>query len=124
MTMPDYEAYDRKLQGAKSFDYPNIQAGGHFGIGGVLGQAGDAAISPSEPLFYLHHGALDWIFWKWQQKHLPKSLHEVGGNMIAEDYSGKYNITLDFEVNIGNLAPNVTLEKLLNTRGELLCYTY
>ncbi|USP81624.1 uncharacterized protein yc1106_08898 [Curvularia clavata] len=123
LTMPDYVAFDRKLQGAKNFDNPNIHAAGHFGIGGVLGQAGDAAISPSEPLFYLHHGALDWIYWRWQQKHLPKSLHEVGGNVVTLDYSGK-NVTLDFEVNIGKLAGNVTLEKLLNTQGELLCYTY
>lgn len=39
------------------------------------------------------------------------------------DYSGK-NVTLDFEINIGPLAGNATLEELLDTRGETLCYTY
>lgn len=39
------------------------------------------------------------------------------------DYSGQ-NVTLDFQVNIGKLAGNVTLEDLLDIQGKTLCYTY
>jgi tyrosinase len=39
------------------------------------------------------------------------------------DYSGA-NVTLDFTVNIGALAGDATLEQLLDTRGDVLCYTY
>jgi hypothetical protein len=33
-------------------------------------------------------------------------------------------VTLDFEINIGKLAGNATLEQLLNTKGDILCYDY
>ena len=77
----------------------------------------------TDPLFYLHHGNLDRIFWEWQQKSLPTRYHQVGGPVSALDYSG-VNVTLDYEINIGRLAPNATLESLLNTEGDTLCYTY
>jgi tyrosinase len=124
LAQPDFVTFDRTLQGVKNLENANIHAGGHFGIGGALGQAGDVYNSPAEPLFYLHHGALDWIYWRWQQKDLPTRLHQVGGNLIPEDYTNKTAVTLDFQVNIGKLAGDLRLEQLLDTQGEILCYTY
>jgi tyrosinase len=77
----------------------------------------------ADPLFYLHHGNIDHIFWQWQQKDLRTRLNQVGGPIEPFDYSGK-NVTLDFEVNIGLLAGNATLKDLLDTQGRTLCYTY
>lgn len=77
----------------------------------------------SEPLFYLHHGNLDRIFWEWQSKDWTVRLNQVGGPVAALDYGGK-NVTLDFEVSLGALAENATLHDLLNPVGETLCYTY
>lgn len=76
-----------------------------------------------DPLFFLHHCNLDRVLWNWQQKDLPARLHEVGGPIEPLDYSGQ-NVTLDFEINIGTLAGNATLEQLLNTQGDVLCYNY
>jgi tyrosinase len=76
-----------------------------------------------DPLFFMHHCNLDRIFWEWQLKDLPTRFHQVGGPIVPFDYGGK-NVTLDFEVNIGTLAPNVTLEQLLNPQGDVLCYGY
>ncbi|KAL2840821.1 hypothetical protein BJX68DRAFT_278882 [Aspergillus pseudodeflectus] len=47
----------------------------------------------------------------------------VGGPIEPMDYSGA-NVTLDFTVNIGALAGDATLEQLLDTRDDVLCYTY
>lgn len=77
----------------------------------------------SDPLFYLHHGNLDRIFTLWQSKDLHRRLHQVGGPIVPFDYGGQ-NVTLDFEINIGALAPNVTLEQVLDTEGGVLCYRY
>jgi tyrosinase len=77
----------------------------------------------TEPLFYLHHANLDRVFWKWQQMDLKTRLNQVGGPVVPFDYSGR-NVTLDFQVNIGKLAGNATLQDLLNTQGKTLCYTY
>lgn len=71
----------------------------------------------------MHHANLDHILWQWQQKDKPTRYHQVGGPILPFDYSGK-NVTLDFKVNIGRLAGSRTLEELLNTEGDALCYTY
>jgi tyrosinase len=65
------------MQGSTTDFAPNIHGSGHFGVGGVLGQAGNAANSPAEPLFHLHHGNLDRKFWQWQQLDLKTRLHQV-----------------------------------------------
>jgi tyrosinase len=123
LDQPDYTGFARKVEGEATFAVPNIHGSGHFGVGGVLGTAGNAENSPGEPLFYLHHGNLDHLFWQWQQKDLKTRLHQVGGPIVPFDYSG-VNVTLDFEVGLGKLAPNVQLEDLLDTTGGTLCYTY
>ncbi|KAL3461753.1 hypothetical protein BJX64DRAFT_277574 [Aspergillus heterothallicus] len=83
-------------------DHPNIHGSGHFGVGGVLGTIGNQYESPGD---------------------LETRLHQVGGPIEPMNYSGA-NVTLDFTVNIGALAGDATLEQLLNTRGNVLCYTY
>lgn len=46
LNQPNYTKFARQLEGGPSFAIPAIHAGGHFGVGGMLGQAGDAANSP------------------------------------------------------------------------------
>ncbi|KAF1849647.1 Di-copper centre-containing protein [Cucurbitaria berberidis CBS 394.84] len=123
LAQKDYTSFARAIENIPSFDEPNIHGSGHFGVGGVLGTIGNAANSPGDPLFFLHHGNLDRILWAWQQKDLKTRLNQVGGPIAPFDYGGK-NVTLDFEVNIGNLAGNATLKSLLDTQGGTLCYTY
>ncbi|OSS48079.1 hypothetical protein B5807_06615 [Epicoccum nigrum] len=123
LAQPDYTSVARTIEKMKSFDPSNIHASGHFGVGGILGTMGNAAESPGDPIFYLHHGNLDRIFWAWQQKDLETRLNQVGGPVEPLDYSGK-NVTLDFTVNIGALAGDVTLKDLLDTEGGTLCYKY
>jgi tyrosinase len=123
LAQKNYTSFARAIENIPSFDQPNIHGSGHFGVGGVLGTIGNAANSPGDPLFFLHHGNLDRVLWQWQQKDLATRLHQVGGPVEPFDYSGK-TVTLDFTVNMGKLAGNATLEDLLNTQGGTLCYTY
>ena len=123
LAQPDYTAFAREVERERNFVVRNVHASGHFGIGGVMGQMGNAANSPAEPLFYLHHGNLDRIFWEWQQADLGVRLAQVGGPVVPFDYGG-VNVTLEFEVNMGKLAGNATLGELLDTEGGTLCYTY
>lgn len=123
MNQPDYTSFAREMEGVPSFDEHNIHGSGHFGVGGILGMTGNAANSPGDPLFFLHHGDLDRIFWQWQQKDLKTRLNQVGGPIEPFDYSGK-NVTLDFTINMGKLAGDAKLKSLLDTQGGTLCYTY
>lgn len=123
LAQPDYTSFARAIENVPSFDQPNIHGSGHFGVGGVLGHIGNAANSPGDPLFYLHHGNLDHVLWQWQQKDLNTRLNQVGGPVLPFDYSGQ-NVTLNFKINMGKLAGDATLKDLLNTQGGTLCYTY
>jgi tyrosinase len=139
----DYTLFALVLENIPNFSQPNIHGSGHFGVGGILGTLGNSAHSPGgkstfnllrihrmhliltyvDPLFFLHHCNLDRVLWNWQQKDFPRHLHEVGGRVETVDYSGQ-NVTLGFEINIGTLAGNATLDQLLNTKGDVLCYNY
>ena len=80
-------------------------------------------ISTAEPLFYLHHAQVDHVYWQWQQQDLATRLHEVGGQTTPRDTTGP-NVTADFEVNMGAIAPSIPISDLLDTEGDVLCYTY
>jgi tyrosinase len=123
LDQPDYTSFAYAVEGTPSFAARNIHGSAHFGVGGVLGTCGNAANSPGDPIFYLHHGNLDRIFWEWQQKDLETRLNQVGGPVVPFDYGGA-NVTLDFTINMGKLAGDATLESLLDTTGGTLCYTY
>jgi len=141
LDQPDFASFDRQMEGEPAFFPPAIHAGGHFGIGGLLGQAGDAANSPGgesnllfqsvpeylltipEPLFYMHHTMIDYVYWKWQQIDPEVRLHQTGGPVVPYDYTGT-NVTLDFEINLGAIAPSIPLRDTLDTQGGLFCYTY
>ncbi|KAI8612372.1 hypothetical protein BC830DRAFT_1083412 [Chytriomyces sp. MP71] len=60
----------------------------HVGIGGDLteqrppgpiGTMTDITLSPNDPLFWMHHAFVDYLWWRWQQAHPLK----------ANDYDGK-----------------------------------
>ena len=42
----------------------------------------NVALSPGDPLFYLHHTYLDKIFWDWQSQNLTSRLTDIGGRNI------------------------------------------
>lgn len=123
LSQPDCTSFARALEGIPSFSDPNIHGGGHFGVGGALGQMGNAYNSPGDPLFYLHHANVDRVLWLWQQRDLETRLAQVGGPATPFDYGG-VNVTLDFEVDLGTIADAITLGDLLDSEGGVLCYTY
>ncbi|KAI2619644.1 Di-copper centre-containing protein [Hypoxylon sp. NC1633] len=53
------------------------------GHGGVSGTMVNIFLSPGDPIFYLHHGFLDKIWWDWQSLDLTTRLTEIGGNNTA-----------------------------------------
>lgn len=123
LAQPDYTTFARKLEGVPNFSQPNIHGSGHFGTGGALGTMGDQYNSPGDPLFYLHHGNIDHVLWKWQQLDLDTRLHQVGGPVAPLDFGGA-NVTLDFEIDMDEVAGPFKLRQLLDTEGEVFCYTY
>ncbi|KAI1413349.1 Di-copper centre-containing protein [Hypoxylon sp. FL1857] len=58
-----------------------LEAGPHgAGHGGVSGTMVNPFTSPGDPIFFLHHGYLDKLWWDWQSANLSTRLTEIGGN--------------------------------------------
>ncbi|KAI3662144.1 hypothetical protein MP638_002130 [Amoeboaphelidium occidentale] len=80
-----------------------------IGGGGSGGQApGDMAyrdMSPNDPLFYMHHGFVDKLWFDWQSYHNPQGANRFSGNTNTQIPGYSY-----------------TVENILNTRD--LCYVY
>ncbi|KAI0116207.1 Di-copper centre-containing protein [Hypoxylon sp. NC0597] len=50
------------------------------GHGGVSGTMVNPFTSPGDPIFFLHHGYLDKVWWDWQSGNLSTRLTAIGGN--------------------------------------------
>jgi tyrosinase len=115
-------------------------AAGHAGIGGVMS---DAVLSPGDPLFFMHHGWLDALWWKWQSADLETRLTEMGGrNTLSEPYRLMHNLTfpgpefteydgdpgnvttLNHVLWMGEVSPNITVADVMDIRGDLFCSEY
>lgn len=46
--------------------------------------------SPGDPIFYLHHGYLDKLWWDWQSLNLTTRLTEIGGNNTGRGFGGGF----------------------------------
>ncbi|KAF7182921.1 hypothetical protein CNMCM7691_002665 [Aspergillus felis] len=113
----DILSFQNRMQG----DFPNgflgIHSGGHYTIGGDPG--GDFFVSPGDPAFFLHHAAIDRVFWTWQNQDPTSRTYVVAGQTVlpALDPNAP-NATLDDIVNMSSaLAPPQTIRQLLDTTG-------
>ncbi|KAE8382375.1 tyrosinase, partial [Aspergillus bertholletiae] len=99
----------------------NPHASGHRGTGGVME---DPDVSPGDPLFYLHHGWIDRLWWQWQRED-PTRLYQLGGYAtITEPEGGWFNTTLDYIMTTFGILPDVTVADVMDTKGGYLCYDY
>lgn len=116
------------MEGFASFEIPNIHGGGHFGIGGSLGTMGNPYYSPGDPIFYLHHGNLDRVYWEWQKRDKAARMSAAGGvgaNIVPWDYEGlQGNVTADFPIHMGEIAGAKRIDELLDIKSGPFCYKY
>lgn len=99
--------------------------------------------APGDPLFFLHHAYLDRVWWQWQQRDLPARLHDMGGNNIPDtatlalaglgypsaaltNYDGDPGnvTTLNHTLWMAGIVPNMTVDDVMNLRGEVICADY
>jgi tyrosinase len=90
-------------------------AWGHNGIGAVMQ---DTYGSPADPIFWLHHAFVDRNFRIWQNANSAR-VNSINGN----DGSGR-PLTLDTNVNVYGIRPDVKIRDILDTTGTTLCYKY
>ncbi|KXJ86448.1 hypothetical protein Micbo1qcDRAFT_126172 [Microdochium bolleyi] len=88
----------------------------HRGLGPTMA---NAAVSPADPVFFLHHSYIDWQWKRWQNAASSR------WTSITNDYptvSGGVN--MDTQLNMLGLVPTRRIRDILDTEGTFLCYTY
>ncbi|KAI4601446.1 hypothetical protein KJ359_011575 [Pestalotiopsis sp. 9143b] len=112
----------------------------HAGTGGTMQ---DAALSPGDPIFFLHHTNLDRLWWLWQSANLTARLSDMGGQNVPTatfnaqnswdapganftDYSGDPGnvTTLAHVLSMYDMIPNVTIADIMDVGGEVVCAEY
>ncbi|KAI0892269.1 hypothetical protein F4806DRAFT_242503 [Annulohypoxylon nitens] len=130
MAASTYFDLDHRIEGLDlGIAAASVHAGGHLGIGGVLGDMANTWSSTVDPIFWLHHSAVDRLWNAWQRNDWPRRKKDIGGPdtqwAYPYDYFGKKpykNITLDFAMNFGFIGGMLNIRKVMDIRD--LCYTY
>jgi len=127
LCQPDFGLFARTMEGGPDYELSGVHGGGHYGVGGSLGQIGDLYVSPADPIFFLHHANLDRLWWSWQRVNLGTRLMEISGPELIMDYSGP-NVTLAFPLTVGVNGADLTVGDVMNIKGcgatGALCYDY
>ncbi|CAN9189060.1 unnamed protein product [Alternaria alternata] len=101
---------------------------GHMGVGGDIR---DIYSSPNDPLFWLHHTQLDYMWALWQSRD-PARLADISGPRTMEGLGpGRDTVeqtTVDTPVWMGFVGDDVKVGAILDTMnregGGVLCYKY
>ena len=102
----DIWRFEMVMQGVPGTDSLGVHGGGHYSMGGDPGR--DFFVSPGDPLFYLHHGMIDKVWWTWQQLD-PKTRVEsekggVSGTGTFLNNPPSANTTFDTAIDLGYAA--------------------
>ncbi|KAG8727093.1 hypothetical protein FRC11_013944 [Ceratobasidium sp. 423] len=77
--------------------------------------------SPNDPLFYLHHAQIDRVWALWQGRNKTR-LSDYAGNTI-QNVTTNTALVSDMMTML-DLAENRTVESIMDTQANGLCYTY
>ena len=75
----------------------------------------------TDPLFFLHHTQLDRLWWLWQQRQPRKGIESYGG---ANHRHSIEKAQLTDKIAYQSFAPAIEVQDVMNTEGEVLCYSY
>ncbi|KAK6857081.1 Di-copper centre-containing protein [Apiospora arundinis] len=118
---PEYIA---ELQAYQNFTtyHTALEGGPHGVIHASLGGEMNPTTSPNDPLFFLHHGMVDFLWWQWQEKNSARLTDYNGvASHVGEDKARE--VALDDILAMNGIEKDVTVRDVMDTRGSL-CYTY
>ncbi|KAK8874731.1 Di-copper centre-containing protein [Apiospora arundinis] len=95
---------------------------GHFAVSGD--PSGDFYNSPNEPLFWIHHGQVDRLWWIWQnQKPVERAL-QVAGTRTMYNKPPSDDATLEDILHMDTTGADVVLRDAVSSVGGKYCYIY
>lgn len=103
----------------------------------------NVALSPGDPIFFLHHAYIDKIWWEWQELDIEARLIDMSGTnqprsggspggppglkLRADtfDYGDPGNeTTLSHILGMVNIVPDAIIAEVMDLRGDLICAEY
>lgn len=99
-----------------------MHGAGHFAIGG---DAGDLYSSPNDPVFFLHHAMLDYVWWIWQALH-PDHARTIARTITIGNKPPSRDATVEDLIQMKYLdIEAVQIKDVLSSlNGSPLCYIY
>lgn len=75
----------------------------------------------TDPIFFLHHGQIDRIWWSWQRYSEDRPRQYNGKSRDDSSAEGMLTDELEFG---GLLSSSPTIAEVMDTEGGILCYRY
>lgn len=100
-----------------------VHGGGHWQLGGAATGA-DFHSSPSDPIFFLHHGMIDKIYTVWQNLDLYRRQNVISGTSTLANSPPSAEMKLTDSIPFGFVAPDQKFSDLMSTTDGLYCYRY
>ncbi|PBP21906.1 hypothetical protein BUE80_DR007322 [Diplocarpon rosae] len=127
-----FALYARRSQSVSpGLDGVFTHGGGHFGVGGLVGELSNTYSSPGDPIFWLHHGHIDYLWNEWQRRNWTIRKDEITGPDVMFGYPWNYfgdpaytNVTLNTTMDFGPFGREITIASLMDISGGLLGYEY
>ncbi|PVH67724.1 putative tyrosinase, partial [Cadophora sp. DSE1049] len=115
--------FQMTMQGVPGSGVIGVHGGGHYTIAGDPGA--DVFTSPGDPVFYLHHGMIDRVWWIWQNLDLANRKNAISGTGTFLNFPPSANTTLDTMIDIGYAGgTSIAMRDLMSTTSGPFCYTY
>ncbi|KAI1175544.1 hypothetical protein F4777DRAFT_322007 [Nemania sp. FL0916] len=112
---------DFRVPSARKWSFA-VHGGGHFTIAGDPGS--DFHFSPLEPVFYLHHGQIDRMYFVWQNLDWANR-QTMAGTITMMNQPPSRNGTLDDILDIHPVGESYNYRQLLDTvGGGPFCFVY
>ncbi|OJD33145.1 uncharacterized protein BKCO1_3300057 [Diplodia corticola] len=129
MSGPNYDdAAIRRVQAADNYNSyrKRLEGGPHFAIHRAIGGDMVPATSPNDPIFFLHHGQIDRLWYLWQQDDPERRDAEYSGIRTQNEFDGTAppQASVDDILPMYGLAEDMPVSDFLSTQNGLLCYQY
>jgi tyrosinase len=80
--------------------------------------------SPNEPMFWLHHGGIDRMWWIWQNQQPVERAFQIAGTKTMLNSPPSDNATIDDILNMGYNGGSAAVKQHVSSVGGLYCYIY
>ncbi|KAM0815747.1 hypothetical protein AB5N19_01546 [Seiridium cardinale] len=102
------------MQGVPGPGSIGVHGGEHYTIGGDPSR--DVFASPGKPVFYLHHGMIDLVWWVWKLLDDKNRRFTISGTNTFLNLPPSANATLDDIIDLGHAGGDlITIVDVMST---------